>query len=146
MSEINDIRYGYLEAGEKSSPVLIDTKLETGNSKTFYMYNHNSQRIIEYKRDIAESKLRDLNEKEKLLIKELTKGYESARKEFSPRTKGVATIPTSAAASPSKASKKVDQLASVIEPLEEFEIDESEVLELEDDIEDDAESELDIEE
>ena len=33
-------RYGFLEAGAKSSPVLISSKLNTNNEKTLYIYNH----------------------------------------------------------------------------------------------------------
>ena len=145
MSEISDIWYGYLEAGDKSSPVLIDPKLETGNAKTVYMYNLNSQRIIEYKREIAEPKLRTLKDPEIELVKDLVKGYESARKEFTPRAKGLAAIPASAPISTPKPRPKAENLVAALEPIEEFGVDESDDIELDDELDDDADADADLE-
>ena len=52
--------YGFLEAGEKSSPVAIDRNMETGDKKTVYIYNHNKKEILKYVRELAEPKLREL--------------------------------------------------------------------------------------
>jgi hypothetical protein len=148
MSENIDIWYGYLEAGEKSSPVLIDSKLDTGNSKTFYMYNHNSQRIIEYKREIAEPKLRTLKEPEKTLLKELVEGYETARKEFTPRTKGVAAIPVGEALKVDKSPPKQARVATVIDPIEPMEDfdddidDEGDDIELDETMDDESDTDI----
>lgn len=138
MSDSNEMWYGYLEAGEKSSPVLIDPGLETGNSKTVYMYNLHSQRIIEYKRDIAEPKLRQLSQQETSWVKELTKGYSTARKEFKPRANGVATIPSgdkTTAINPPSKSQKADQLGNFDESMDEFDIGDDEDLDISDDLE-----------
>ncbi|WP_455209625.1 hypothetical protein [Kaarinaea lacus] len=138
MNEINDIWYGFLEAGEKSSPVLIDPKLDTGNSKTVYMYNLNSQRIIEYKREIAEPKLRILNEQEAALMKALKQGYESIRKEFTPRN----SIVISAAAAAAVSAKPKNRKRADIEEddsLVEFDMDDSDI-DLDDDLDEDPDS------
>jgi len=139
MSENSDVWYGYLEAGEKSSAVLIDPKLDTGNNKTVYMYNLNSRKIIEYKREIAEPKLRTLKDPEKDLVKELIKGYESARKEFTPKAKGIGAIPASAPLSTEKARSKPEQFVTAsAEPMEEFDIGEGEDIELDEELEDES--------
>lgn len=145
MSENSDVWYGYLEAGEKSSPVLIDPKLDTGNSKTLYMYNLNSQRIIEYKREIAEPKLRGLKDPEKDMVKDLMKGYESARKEFTPRAKGTGALPASAPLTTGKARPKVNQFEPPADSMDDFDVDDSEDIELDDDLDEESESDSDSE-
>jgi hypothetical protein len=146
MSEISDVWFGYLEAGDKSSPVLIDPRLDTGNSNTVYMYNLNSQRIIEYKREIAEPKLRQLKDPEKDLTKDLVRGYESARKEFTPRSNGIAALPASAALSTRKPQSKLDQLATVVGE-DEFDVDDAdEELDLEGSLDENSESDEDEDE
>jgi len=85
MSKKSKIWYGYLEAGTKSSPVLLDPKLETGDSKTFYLYNHKKNQILEYRKDLIEPKLRELNGKEGNLVDQLKKEYNKIRTSFTPR-------------------------------------------------------------
>lgn len=85
--------FGYLEAGEKSSPVLRDTRLETGDPDTLYLFNLNREAILEYKRAIIEPKLRGLNGEEKSLSKRLKSAYIEARSEFSPRGQRAVVIP-----------------------------------------------------
>ena len=142
MNEIQDLWYGYLEAGDKSSPVLIDPKLETGNSKTVYMYNLNSQRIIEYKREIAEPKLRTLSEQEVSLAKALKQGYDTARKQFTPRNH--TAIPLAAAAGAAVSVKTTNRKKAALDDsdsLDEFDIDDSDI-----DLEDDMDEDLDTDE
>ncbi len=91
MSE-DTLWYGYLEAGEKSTPVVIDSRLNTGLPETVYVYNHARGVILEYKRAIAEPKLRELTEEEKALRTELRRTYRQVRKAFTPRTPRVATV------------------------------------------------------
>ena len=55
-----ELWYGFLEAGDRSTPVARDPKLTTGNPDTVYMYNLQRNEIIEYKRAICEPKLREL--------------------------------------------------------------------------------------
>jgi hypothetical protein len=98
MNEINDLWLGYLEAGDKSSPVVIDPMLDTGNPKTVYMYHLNANKITEYKREIAEPKLRALNDKEVALAQDLQQGYTVARKEFIPRNHRLNLAPAAAGA------------------------------------------------
>lgn len=75
-------RYGFLEAGAKSSPVLISSKLNTNNEKTLYIYNLNRNSIIEYQRQIVEPKIRELKADEINLIENLVSGYKAASKNF----------------------------------------------------------------
>ncbi|AKH21316.1 hypothetical protein [Sedimenticola thiotaurini] len=77
--------HGYLEAGKKSSPVLRDPSLETGNANTVYLYSLNRDKILEFQAAIVEKKLRDLGEHESDLISSLNAGYKKAKKEFTPR-------------------------------------------------------------
>jgi hypothetical protein len=77
--------YGYLMAGERSSPVLRDSLLDTGNAKTVYLFNLNRGEIIEYAREIVEKKLRDLKPDETSYITKLYAGYKKVRRSFKER-------------------------------------------------------------
>jgi hypothetical protein len=85
MSKKAKIWYGFLDAGKKSSPIIMDPKLDTGDPNTLYIYNFNRNQILEYKRDIIEPKLRVLSDKEAKTADEIKKAYNKARKEFTPR-------------------------------------------------------------
>ena len=74
--------FGYLEAGEKSSPVARDSQLETNKPSTMYLYNLNRQQFIEYSREIVEPKLREFKASEKAVAKELESAFKKARKDF----------------------------------------------------------------
>lgn len=82
-----ELWYGFLEAGAKSSPVLISSILDTNNEKTVYLYNLNRDAIIEYQRQIVEPKIRELKADEADLIEELVSGYKVAKKNFAARSK-----------------------------------------------------------
>lgn len=75
------IWYGYLQAGKKSSPVVLDTKLETRNPKTIYLFNFVRGKFLEYSRELVEPKLHDLDPDDNLL-KELKRAFKAARKIF----------------------------------------------------------------
>ena len=77
--------FGYLEAGKKGSLVARDVTLGTANPATFYLFNLNKGKILEYRRDIAEPKLRELTDDEKDSIEEYRQAFEQARKGFAPR-------------------------------------------------------------
>lgn len=81
----NALWYGYLEAGGKSSPVLRDPTMETGNPKTLYLFNLSRKDILEYRRDIVESKLRELTAEEAGLTTALAAGYAQAQRNFKRR-------------------------------------------------------------
>ena len=74
--------YGYLNAGKRSSPVLRDERLDTGNPKTLYLYNLARGQILEYAREIVDNKLRELKAAESGYIAELDAGYKKARRSF----------------------------------------------------------------
>jgi hypothetical protein len=77
--------YGYLMAGERSSPVLRDDSLETGNQKTVYLFNLKRGEIIEYALEIVANKLRELKSNESGWIAKLDSGYKTARRSFKVR-------------------------------------------------------------
>lgn len=77
--------YGFLDAGAKSSLVVMDTRLNTGQPDTVYVYNHERGAILEYKRAIVESKLRELTQDEQEQAKALRSAYRKARTGFTPR-------------------------------------------------------------
>jgi hypothetical protein len=81
----NNLWYGYLEAGAKSSPVLLDRRLNTGDPKTLYLFNLNRGEILEYKREIIEPKLRELNDQEQAYTSELKSAFGKVRGGFIPR-------------------------------------------------------------
>jgi hypothetical protein len=139
MNETNDLWYGYLEAGAKSSPVVIDPMLDTGNPKTLYMYNLNTNKITEYKREIAEPKLRALNAKEASLTQNLKQSYDVARKEFTPRNNGVVLSPAAVGAAVSVTPAKRNTIDLDGDSLDEFTFDDSDM-----DLDADMEDELDI--
>jgi hypothetical protein len=77
--------YGYLNAGERSSAVLRDAHLDTGNPKTLYLFNLVRGEILEYAREVVEKKLRELKSAESGYIAELDAGYKKARRNFKDR-------------------------------------------------------------
>ena len=77
---------GYLDAGKGSSPVVRDSSLGTGNPGTIYLYNRKKDRILEYRLDIVEPKLRDLTDEEQALAKDLKAGFKQAMVDFVPRS------------------------------------------------------------
>jgi hypothetical protein len=77
--------YGYLNAGARSSPVLRDERLDTGSTKTLYLFNLVRGDILEYAREIVEKKLRELKPAESGFIAELDAGYKKARRNFKDR-------------------------------------------------------------
>lgn len=90
------LQFKYLDAGAKSSPVVHDPSLSTSNSQTLYLYHHQRNQIIEYRRDIVETKLRDLSAIEKKELKALEKGFQQARSSFTPRGATALSIPDKA--------------------------------------------------
>jgi len=129
MSKKSKIWCGYLDAGTKSSPVLLDPKLETGDSKTFYLYNHKRNQILEYRKDLIEPKLRELNGKENDLIDQIKKDYSKVRGEFMPRKTANKNLTESSAASAKP--KKAD--SPDIEEFVESDIDLSDEIDLDSD-------------
>jgi hypothetical protein len=98
MSSNDTTWYGYMDAGEKSSPVVQDERLSTGNPATVYLFNLKRNEILEYKREIVEPKLRALKEKEKAVLDELKSAYSKARKGFVPRAAKIASAQERASA------------------------------------------------
>jgi len=84
--------YGFLQAGDRSSPVIRDDRLDTGNRKTIYLFNLSRNSILEYSREVVEPKLRDLKPDESATISELDAAYKKARRSFKDRGAGVRSI------------------------------------------------------
>ena len=111
-SKGNSCWYGYLKAGKRSSPVLRDNSLESGNPKTIYMYNLNRDEIIEYVVEVVEKKLRDLKSDESGYIKELDAGYKKARRNFKRRVAGKRRVTVSTTVSPREGGYSDDDSTS----------------------------------
>ncbi len=78
--------YGYLEAGQKSTPIVLDRRLHTGHDETIYLFNFERGEILEYQRQIVEQKLQELNPEQAIILKQLKRAYVEARRRF--RAKG----------------------------------------------------------
>jgi len=79
----NDVWYGYLEAGAKSTPVVRDDTLESKSRNTVYLYNFIRGMFLEYSIAIVETKLRELKPDD-ISLEELSSAFKSARKVFNP--------------------------------------------------------------
>jgi hypothetical protein len=121
--------YGFLEAGEKSSPVAIDRNMETGDKKTVYIYNHKKQEILKYVRELAEPKLRELTAEEKQLEGSLKKGFTESLDTIKFKVPKALNIPDKAIPSPK--NEKISETADL------------EIKGLDDDDDDDAYDDLD---
>ena len=106
----NNLQCKYLEAGAKSSPVVLDTSLSTSNDQTLYLYHSQRDQIIEYRRDIVEAKLRELTDEEAQQVGALQQAYQQARTSFTPRGSSAA-IPESAPAPKTKSAPEMDEVA-----------------------------------
>ena len=89
----SQLQFKFLDAGAKSSAVILDPNLHTSNEQTLYLYHHQRGQIIEYRRDIVEAKLRELNSEEEQEAATLQQAYQQVRASFTPRGAVVATIP-----------------------------------------------------
>lgn len=96
--------FGYLNAGSKSSAIIKDASISTGNHKTLYLYNHARDSILEYQREIVEPKLRELKDGE-ADVKEMKKAYKKAQADFTPKG-GRTTRAAEQAPPPPKAEPK----------------------------------------
>jgi len=119
--------FGYLNAGSKSSAIIKDPVLSTGNNKTLYLYTHTRGSILEYQREIVEPKLRELKEGE-ADVGELKKAYKKARAGFEP--KGGRVLRTAEQAPPPKPEPKPKP--EPIEEVPELEVDLDDDLDLDD--------------
>jgi hypothetical protein len=84
--------YGYLQAGDRSSPVIRDDRLDTGNHKTLYLFNLSRNMILEYSREVVEPKLRELKPDEAASIQKLDDAYKKVRRGFKDRGAGIRSI------------------------------------------------------
>ncbi len=87
------LQFKFLDAGAKSSVVVLDPSLSTCNEQTLYLYNQQRDQIIEYRRDIVEAKLRDLSTEEAKTSSSLQQAYETTRATFTPRGAAIQQIP-----------------------------------------------------
>ena len=89
----NPLWYGYLEAGSRSSPVIRDERLDTGSTKTVFLFNLERGEILEYSRDVVEPKLRELKPSEAKTVKKLDAAYAEARRNSKDRRARPLNIP-----------------------------------------------------
>lgn len=76
---------GFLQAGEKSSPVVRDPSLDTGKASSIYLFNLQRRAILEYQLAVVEGKLRELTEAEAEVVDQLREAFREARASFTPR-------------------------------------------------------------
>jgi hypothetical protein len=76
---------GFLDAGKSSSPVVRDSSIDTGDPRTIYLFNLARGRILEYRKDIVETKLRELSADESLVAQDLEEAFDQAKAGFTPR-------------------------------------------------------------
>ncbi len=100
--------FGYMEAGEKSTPVLRDQRIDTANPDTIYLFNLKRNEILEYRRDIIEPKLRELSGDEQALCSELKTAYVECRSHFTPRGNKIASLPLKGQTKPTVAANDAD--------------------------------------
>ena len=77
---------GFLDAGSKGSPVVREIGMETGSRDTIYLFNFLKGKILEYRRDIVEPKLRELTVDEQPMVPEIRKTFKEVREAFEPRS------------------------------------------------------------
>lgn len=97
--------FGYLEIGDKSTPVALEPKLNTSNPETLYLFHFQRNEFVEYQRKIVKPKLREFTEDEADVNKEVKKAYIKAVKEFAPRGR-ILAIPDKQTGKPAPAKKK----------------------------------------
>lgn len=85
--------YGYLEAGQKSTPVVLDRRLHTGHNETVYLFNFAREEILEYQCRIVEQKLQELKPDQAHLLKQLKAAYSTVRRNFRARRGQVLHFP-----------------------------------------------------
>jgi hypothetical protein len=100
----NDLWYGFLQAGGKSSPVVRDMSLEEKGRSTIYLYNHARGMFLEYALEVVEPKLREL-QPEDISLKELDSAFKLARKTFNP----VKVVNKWSDAAPARPPEEVDE-------------------------------------
>jgi hypothetical protein len=119
--------YGYLNAGQKSTPIVLDNELHTGNKETVYLFNLVRGEILEYQRQIVEPKLQELGAEQTEAIKQLKTAYAKARRNFKPRGSRVLQFPAHGPLSKNESEEEA------LEDLTEFmEVDSEELTEDED--------------
>lgn len=127
MSEKQQPWFGYLEAGAKSSPVVRDERLNTGNPDTVYIFNLARGEIIEYRRSIVEAKLREFKPAEAEVLPQLKAAFGEARKSFRPRVGRPLTIPERGPSAKTKAAVEEpygDEAVAEVEVLDDAEDEE----------------------
>lgn len=126
----SQIWYGFLDAGKRSSAVVIDPKINAGMDSKIYVYNLARNQILEYKRDIVESKLRDLTkEEEGQMLAELKSAYEKAVQNFSVSNESASSSSYSGKSSASSSKKNDEYDVDIDLDIDDLDVD----LDLEDD-------------
>lgn len=120
----NNIWYGFLEAGEKSTPVVRDLSLETENAKTVFLYNFARGIFLEYSLEIVEPKLRALKPGD-ISPEELENAFKAARKQLNTgrlasKLKSAAAPTAAAAATAVEANDEEDDVELDMEDWDDF--------------------------
>lgn len=112
------IWFGFLDAGNKGTPVVLDRSLSTGNDRTLYLYNLARRAFVEYDRAIVEPKLRDLAAGECDALPELEQAFIAARQGFGPPRRG--SLEQAARSSARRAAEESVEEGDGEEPVDEL--------------------------
>ncbi len=108
--------YGFLEAEERSSPVIIDNSMDTGEKRTVFIYNHSKKEILKYVREVVEPKLRELTDKEKELEASMKKGFTESLKTFNNKVPNLLAVPAKGKPSAKAESTPEEPEAAISDP------------------------------
>ena len=114
--------FGFLEAGSKSSPVVIDRSMGGADGNTLFAYNHNKKEIKRYVRDLIEPKLRELTAEEKKLEASLKKGFSASLKNGNFKAPKSLNIPEKESSAP-KPDKILPEVALEVDGLADDDVD-----------------------
>ena len=87
---------GYLTLANKKILVASDDRVDTGNRKTIFLYNQDRNELVEYSREIIQSKLKDAPAAD-FNPDEIGNAYQKALRKAKPNLYRVVFAPASAA-------------------------------------------------
>lgn len=114
----NDIWYGILDAGDKSTPVVRDLSMQAASDKV-WLYNHVRNAFVEYSLAIVEPKLRELA-KGDITQDELDRAFKAARQAYTATRKIRTWDDKKPAAKPARKKEDADIEIADDDEIEEF--------------------------
>ena len=126
---------GYLALANKKVLVASDDRVDTGNRKTIFLYNQERNELVEYSREIIQTKLKDAPAAD-FNTEEISNAYQKALRKAKPNLYRVVFAPSSGG-SALPTEKKTAAVASGGDR-DDIEVDISDDIEVSDDDSDDA--------